>query len=198
MISVGLTGGIGSGKSSIAELWNKIYKVPIIDTDVIAHDLVAVGQPLLDKISQHFSNYSILNKDGSLNRAVLREKVFSNSELRLELEKILHPAIKNEILKQLTDLSDSHKLVVVVIPLLLEVGWQELVDKIVVVDLPEELQLQRTMQRDNLSNSQIEAVMKVQVSKEERLNAADYVINNAAGKDDLVQQIKQIHKQIVS
>lgn len=189
MLKIGLTGGIGSGKSTVAALF-KTYAVPVIDADVIAHQLTQTGQAAVTEIAQTFGA-AVLQPDGSLNRAWLRTLIFSNPEKKQQLEAILHPLIYHQMQTQLALLDSPYCLLC--IPLLIENQRTAFVDRILVVDCPESLQIQRVKQRDKLSLGQIHAIMAAQVSRAERLNAADDILDNSKQTAQLAPQVKTLH-----
>ena len=187
---VGLTGGVGSGKSTVAELFAKLG-VTIADADQAARTVVQPGSPALQEIEQAFGP-EVLLQDGTLDRAAMRERIFANQQERKNLEAITHPKIKEEIQRQLAAAKGNYAILVV--PLLLETG-QELADRILVVDAPEELQINRTIKRDNSSRQQVESMLKAQASRSERLRQADDVIDNSKDPDQLPQQVEQLHRK---
>lgn len=189
MLRIGLTGGIGSGKSTVCQLFAELG-TPIIDTDVIAHSLVAPGQPALKQLTTVFGE-DILDQHGALNRAVLRERVFNDPTARHRLESILHPLIRQQMREQLETLHDSY--VVIAIPLLLEKHWQKEVDRTLVVDTGEELQIQRTTKRDGISAEAVRRIMHTQVSRQQRLAAADDIIRNDGTRASLKEQVLKLH-----
>ncbi len=190
MLRIGLTGGIGSGKSTVCRLFADLG-VPIIDTDDIAHSLVEPGKPALAYMVEAFGQ-EILDQQGALNRALLRERVFSDEKQRQRLELILHPLIRSEMHRQLERLKGSY--VIIAIPLLLEKGWQGEVDRILVVDTNETLQMQRTVRRDGLSEAAVKRIMKSQVSRQQRLATADDTIHNDGALDKLRGQVIELHQ----
>lgn len=194
MLKIGLTGGIGSGKSSVAEYFASMG-VAVIDTDQIAHQLVEPGQEALKTITEHFGP-AMLDPDGRLNRARLAAEVFSDPTQRVALEAILHPRIRNAMQNRLKQLDAPY--CVLVIPLLLESGWQSEVDRILLVDIAEEEQIRRVQARDDRASSEIEAIIRVQCSRAERLRAADDVIDNSSSKASLRAQVQQLHKKYLA
>ena len=162
---VGLTGGIGSGKTTIANLFANLG-VPLVDADVVAREVVAKDSPLLSKIVEHFGA-QILTEQGELNRAALRERVFSYDEDKLWLNNLLHPAIRERMKQQLAEQIAPYTLFVV--PLLIENKLTALCDRILVVDVSPQTQLARSAQRDNNNFEQIQRIMNSQVSQQERL-----------------------------
>lgn len=191
MLVIGLTGGIGSGKTTVADCFARLG-VPIIDTDELARELVQSGQPALDEITQQFGN-EILNNDGTLNRRKLRQLVFSAAAARRKLESILHPRIRSAVKSQIKSLSSPY--CIVVIPLLFESGQADLVHRILVIDCEEQQQIQRATKRDAVELENIQAIMASQVSRQTRLDKADDIIHNNTAPEDLEPQIKHLHQQ---
>lgn len=189
MLVIGLTGGIGSGKTTVANLFAQ-RGVPIIDADVIAREVVMPGQAALQAITETFGA-EILNNSGQLDRARLRKIVFLDEAKRLQLEAILHPRIRTEIKNRLTNIAAPY--CIVAIPLLLETGQRDLVDRLLVVDADPEIQIQRAQLRDNLTKSEVEAVLRTQLSREQRLSQTDDVICNNTSLDDLDEQTQTLH-----
>ncbi len=187
MLAVGLTGGIGSGKSRVSDAFARLG-VPVIDTDIIARELVAPGQPALDEIRAAFGD-AVFTAEGELDRRALRQRIFSQPDQRRKLEAILHPRIRAEVRRQIAALSTPW--VLVVIPLLLESGQGDLVQRVLVVDAPVELQRARTTQRDQISEEEVDRILAAQLSRERRLAAADDVIVNDGSLADLQQQVEK-------
>ena len=184
---VGLTGGIGSGKSTIAELFAELG-VPIIDADLVARQVVEKGSPLLAEIVAHFGP-EILLEDGALDRAALREKVFNHESEKQWLNQLLHPAIRHEMLRQLA--AQRMPYCIFMVPLLIENKLTALCQRVLVVDVSEQTQLTRASQRDNNQLALIKNIMQSQVSRSERLQHADDVINNDADLSESLPQLKQ-------
>ena len=184
---VGLTGGIGSGKSTIAELFVELG-VPVIDADLVARQVVEKGSPLLAEIAVHFGP-EILLEDGALNRAALREKVFNHEREKQWLNQLLHPAIRHEMLRQLA--AQQAPYCIFMVPLLIENNLIALCQRILVVDVSEQTQMTRASQRDNNQLALIKNIMQSQVSRSERLQHADDVINNDADLSESLPQLKQ-------
>ena len=191
MLVIGLTGGIGSGKTTVAAMFAALG-VPVIDMDRIARQVVEPGQPALTQIIQEFGT-SILDAKGQLNRRKLRELVFSATEKRQSLEAILHPLIREETKRQLAELNALY--CIVVIPLLIESDQRSLFDRILVVDVPETLQLNRTMQRDGVSAAEVQKILSAQVDRNSRLAAADDVIDNAADLEHIRNRVAELDQQ---
>lgn len=184
---VGLTGGIGSGKSTIADEFAALG-VPIIDADIVAREVVAKGSPLLAEIATHFGA-DILNEDGELNRAKLRQIVFNQPEEKTWLNNLLHPAIRNEMLKQLDEVNFPYALWVV--PLLIENKLTEFCHRVLIVDVSPEIQLERTLKRDKSNIDTIKNIIQSQVSRTERLSYADDIIENNLPLNENLEKIQQ-------
>lgn len=191
---VGLTGGIGSGKSMIADLFAELG-VPIVDADVVARDIVEKGSPLLEEIVLHFGE-KVRLENGELNRAELRKLVFQNEQEKLWLNNLLHPAIREKMLQQLH--SVDYPYVLWVVPLLIENNLMELCDRVLIIDVEPEIQILRASQRDKNSVELIKQIMQAQVSRELRLSVADDVIkNNLSLVENLVnlkQKVAELHR----
>lgn len=195
MFKVGLTGGIGSGKSTVANLF-KQYVIPVIDADEIAHALVKPQSPALKKIIDYFGK-ECLNTTGHLNRARLRKIIFNHPQKKDQLEAIMHPLIYAEINQQVQELSSAY--CIIAIPLLLETNMQSSVDHVLVVDCTESEQIKRVQLRDQLESQQINAIIHSQVSREHRLTEADSIINNFNTQDNyqLSQQVHHLHHKFL-
>jgi dephospho-CoA kinase len=189
---VGLTGGIGSGKSTIAELFMAL-NIKVIDSDQITRDLVAPNQEAFQSIVNHFGK-EILNSDGHLNRQKLKIQIFNSMLDRIWLEGLLHPLAKKEIL-DLKEQVPSNEYQIVEIPLLFETHFEAAVDRILVVDCAEKEQIARVAKRDDLSETTIEAIMQTQVSRRLRLSQADDIIVNTGKKGDLQSQVFALHQK---
>ena len=188
-LRVGLTGGIASGKSTVADLFAALG-VPVIDTDIIAREVVEPGQPALDEIRAEFGE-GVLAADGGLDRARMRELVFSDHELRRTLEAILHPRIGAAAIDQASAAGGVYQIIVV--PLLTESALKDAMHRILVVDCSEETQLQRLLKRDTETVAQAQRILAAQASREERLAIADDVITNDASLDELRNQVTALH-----
>jgi dephospho-CoA kinase len=194
MFTVVMTGGIASGKTSASDLFD-LYGVPILDTDLAARTVVEPGQPALDEIKVSFGS-DVITASGELNRAALREVIFEHPEKRRELEAILHPKIRAHI-NALKDQLDAPYCIIVV-PLFLESGRGYEADRLLVIDVPTDLQRERLAKRDNIGPEQIEQILKSQATREERLSAADDVIDNTASPDALAARVAELHQQYLS
>jgi dephospho-CoA kinase len=191
MLRVGVTGGIGSGKSTVASLFAE-QGVPIIDTDAMARALVEPGLPAYNTIVETFGQ-SVLSAAKKIDREKLRDIVFKKEDERRKLESILHPRIRDEVRKQLSGIDKPYCLVVV--PLLIESGFTDLVDQILVVDADEKIQIERTKARSNMSEPEIRAILATQISRDERLRKADDVIVNNSDIKQLRQKVIHLHEQ---
>ena len=190
VFTIALTGGIGSGKSLVAELFAKLG-VAIIDTDIIARELVLPGKPALFEISHAFGR-DVLTAKGELDRAKLARVTFSNASLRKQLESILHPRIRAEVRTRLQKLDTPYA--IVVIPLLVETGQVEAYNRVLVVDSNESTQVQRVRNRDQRSDQQIQDIMQAQASRTERLSWADDIIENNGTVENLEQNVARLHQ----
>ncbi len=191
MLVVALTGGIGSGKSTVSQLFEALG-TPVIDTDIIARQLVTPGSTALDEIINQFGP-TILSTDGSLDRAKLRQIIFQNAEKKAQLESILHPLIRKEVARQISTLTAPY--CIVAIPLLIESNQEEIANRILVVDTPESAQLARVTRRDNQTENEVSAIISAQASRDERLAAANEVIHNDGSLEELKQQVAVLHQK---
>ena len=196
MLVVGLTGGIASGKSTVAAQFAALG-VPVIDTDVIARELVAPEQPALNAIVAHFGAQA-LHPDGQLNRAWLRQRIFSDAADRSVLNAILHPRIHAQVILELDALRQTHvPYVITVIPLLVESNtYDDLLQHIITIDLPEDEQLRRLLARDSIEPAQAQAILQAQASRTQRLARANDVIDNSGSADQLAPQIALLHTRL--
>ncbi len=194
MFLVGITGGIGSGKSTVAKLFSNLG-VSVVDADQSAREVVKPGCPSLEEIEQHFGTGVILDS-GELNRGALRERIFTNNAERQWLESLLHPLIFEHIKLQLANAPSDYA--ILESPLLLETTQKELVNRVLVVDVPENVQLERALLRDNATKQEIKAIMAAQISRSERLSRADDVILNDKGRADLDSQVLALHQQYLT
>ena len=184
-LRVALTGGIASGKSTVANLF-AARGVPVIDTDVIAREVVEPGTPALAAVVEAFGP-EVLDADGRLDRRRMRERIFGDAAARRRLEGILHPAIRAEMARR--SLAAGGPYQVLVIPLLAEGGRRDHVDRVLLVDVPEELQVERLMRRDGVSREQAAASLGAQAGRAARLAIADDVILNTGRADDLDHEV---------
>ncbi len=193
MYVVGLTGGIGSGKSEAAACFATLG-VPVIDTDRIAHRLTAPGMPVLQKIAQVLGA-DCLAADGSLDRVVLRRKVFTNLAARERLENILHPLIRAAVIEELGK-SDEAAYQIVVVPLLFETGsYRDIVNRTLTVDCSEQEQMRRAAARSGLAKAEVRAIMAAQMPRMERLARADDVLRNNGTLQDLAEAVRTRHEK---
>ncbi len=197
MLKIGLTGGIGCGKSTAISLF-KQFGVSIIDADRIAKQLVQLGQPALQDIEKCFGS-DFIQADGQLDRALLKEEIFSNKAQLDKLEAILHPRIRRAISMKMDELLLNNKKLpksnyfIVDVPLLVEKGYQDLFDEIIVVDCTESQQLQRTLKRDLLNEAAVQAIISKQATRKERLEIATETLDNTSSIAVLVQQVEALH-----
>jgi dephospho-CoA kinase len=191
---VGITGGIGSGKSAVTD-YVETRGITVVDADKVARVVVEPGTSGLAAIAEHFG-HDILLPDGTLDRAALREVVFDNPDERKVLEGITHPRIREEIARQLSEAGSPY--VVLASPLLLESGQSSFADYVVVVDVPESVQLSRTMTRDNNSEQLVKSIMAVQLDRETRLTRADTSISNEGTLEELHTRVDALHADLLS
>jgi len=195
MFAVGLTGGIGSGKSTVADLFAELG-TPVIDTDVIARQLTAPGGAALQEIHASFGD-TVMQVDGTLDRAALRRRIFADSAARRQLEAILHPCIRQAVVQTLATLTAPYALIV--IPLLVETGgYRDVLNRVLVVDCPEDLQIARVMARSGLTQDEVKAILAAQVGRAERLAAADDVIVNTATPAALRAEVVTLHQRYLA
>ncbi len=190
---VGVTGGIGSGKSAVTDLFERLG-ITVVDADLASRVIVEPGRPALASIAEHFGE-DILLDDGTLDRAALRGKVFADPAERLWLERLTHPLIGEEIRAQLV--ASASPYTILSSPLLLEAGQVQLAELVVVVDVPEEVQLQRTMARDDNEAEQVRRIMAAQMPRQERLQRADIVIDNSGDLDALALEVDRLHREFL-
>lgn len=195
MFKVGLTGGIGSGKSTVAKTLQS-KGVILIDADQIAREVVAPGEAALIKITEIFGS-TILLQDGSLNRGELKQRIFSDPAAKKQLENILHPSIRQRILKRIDEATDT-PYVLADIPLLVENNYVDYFDRVVVVDCTEEQQIERVRSRDELSEAQIKRIMQSQASRQTRLAAATDIVDNTGDLASLQSQMEKLHESLLS
>lgn len=194
VLRIALTGGIGSGKTTVARKFEALG-VPIIDSDIIARDIVKPGQPCLKKIFENFGG-QIQNRDGTLDREKLREIIFNDNKAKEKLEKILHPEIYQEIENQISKINYPYCLIV--LPLLIETGATDHFDRVLVLDTTESVQMERACQRDNTSRENIEKIIKSQVNRKERLKYADEIIENNHSIEELNDSINKLHEKYIN
>ena len=186
---IGLTGGIGSGKTTVANVFAE-YGIDLIDADIIARDVVAIGSVGLARIIEKFGNRILLD-DGNLDRSQLRTAIFSDPQLKNWLNQLLHPLIREKMLADIDRATSPYCLLIV--PLMIENNLQTLTDRLLVVDVDQQTQIMRTQQRDNVSLEQINNILAAQASRQQRLDAADDIICNNGDNQALLTQVAQLH-----
>lgn len=194
MLVIGLTGGIGSGKSAASDRF-QARGVTVVDADVCAREVVEPGEPALQAIAAHFGA-EVLQADGGLDRRRLRDIVFANSAERTWLEQLLHPRIRERIQQHLASAQSPYALLVS--PLLFEAKQNSLVDRVLLIDVPEALARQRAAARDGVPESQIEAIMKVQMARDERQTRADDIVLNDSDLETLHQRVDALHERYLA
>lgn len=190
MYIIGLTGGIGSGKTTVGNCFSQLG-INVINADIAARKVVEKGSPALIQIVEFFGQQSLL-ENGTLNRAFLREEIFNDTNKRQWVEALLHPLIQIWIKQALKNSSSAYT--ILESPLLLETDQHRLADRILVVDVPKELQIQRSGQRDSNNKQQIQAIMDTQLSREERLKQADDIIDNSEPLEGLPSKVEALHQ----
>ena len=191
---IGLTGGIGSGKTAVSDAFQDLG-ITIVDADLASRIVVQKGKPSLKKIAEHFGN-DILNENSELDRAKLREIIFNSDEEKNWLESLLHPAIANQIKDELK--ASSSPYTILVSPLLLETNQKEYCSKVLVVDVPVELQVERTLKRDQVPEDQVKSIIKAQISRKNRLEFADEVIINDGSLEELHSTVMKFHQKFIA
>lgn len=192
---IGLTGGIASGKTTVANLFKQQFKIDIVDADIVAREVVEPGTPGLNAIVEHFGA-DIVRDDQTLDRAKLREKIFSHPEEKAWLNGLLHPMIREKMIEDLEQVTSDYALLVV--PLLVENKLDSLCDRVLVVDVDPQTQISRTVKRDNVSEEQANAILASQASREQRLTLADDVVKNNPDDPDLLLQITDLHEKYLA
>lgn len=187
-LTIVLTGGIGSGKSRVASEFERLG-IDIVEQDLISREIVEPGTAALDKIASHFGS-RVIREDGSLHRAALRERVFDEPEQRRWLERLLHPLVGKRTLELIANASSPY--VIVVNPLLR--GRHDPYDRVLVIDVPEHVQIERTINRDNVSEKQAKAIVALQIDRKSRLSFADDVIVNEGSFEDLAGKVQALHR----
>ena len=187
---VGLTGGIGSGKSA-ASAWFEQQSILVVDADIVAREVVKVGQPALIEIQKHFGDW-VLDEQGCLNRSALRDYIFKHPEARQQLEAITHPVIRSAIIQQLNQALSPYA--ILASPLLFETDQHLLCQRSLLIDVPVELQLVRASQRDGQSREQIERIIAVQMPRLEKQQRAHDIADNSGTLEDLYQQLQPLHE----
>ena len=198
MFIVGLTGGIGSGKSAAAAIFSDLG-VTVVNADIVAREIVEPGSDALAQIANHFGQ-DILLPDGGLNRALLRHKVFTDPSERAWLEQLTHPLIGMRIAEQLDGypLEGKPPYRILESPLLLETAQRELTQRILLIDVSEQVQIERTMQRDNNNAEQVKAIIAAQLPRDKKLKLADDIIENNGTLNELQQAVEQQHKHYLA
>ncbi len=194
MLKIGLTGGIGSGKSTVAGIFQQLG-IPVIDADEIAHELVEPGKPVLEKLAAEFGP-GILTHGGELDRKALRNLVFHDPRAKSKLEAIMHPAVFAEMKRQAEKIQAPY--CIFAIPLLIETDSQALVDRILVVDCPERLQIERVKERDGLDESLIKRILATQATRQERIAQAHDLIVNTGDLSLLEKQVRDLHQNYLN
>ncbi|OBU12584.1 dephospho-CoA kinase [Photobacterium aquimaris] len=193
-VVIGLTGGIGSGKTTVANLFGE-YGIDLIDADIIAREVVALGSVGLARIVEKFGA-SILLADGNLDRSQLRAAIFSDPQLKNWLNQLLHPLIRAKMLADIDRATSPYCLLIV--PLMVENNLQTLTDRLLVVDVDQQTQIMRTQQRDNVSLEQIKNILSAQATRQQRLDAADDIICNNGDNQALLMQVAQLHQRYLA
>lgn len=191
---IGLTGGIGSGKS-IASAWFEQQGICIVDADIVARQIVQPHQPALQKIQQHFGDW-VIQADGQLNRSALRDYIFNHPEARQQLEAITHPIIRQNIVQQLGDAKSPYA--VLVSPLLFETDQHLLTQHTLLIDSPVKLQKQRASQRDQQSTDQIDKIIKTQMSRTDKQQRANDIVLNDQNPEYLYKQLEKLHQKYLT
>lgn len=194
---IGLTGGIGSGKTAVSN-WFAEQGIDVVDADVVAHQIMHKGSPTLQELVDVLGDW-VVDASGEMDRRAVRERVFNDNKALLQLESITHPAIRQTIKKQLAEAKSAY--VILSAPLLLEsyeAGLVSLCDRVLVVDVAESTQRQRASRRDTQSIEKIEAVMANQLSRQARIEQADDVVSNEGSLDELYEQLKPLHEKYLT
>jgi len=194
MFRVGLTGGIASGKSTISQLFYKLG-IPVIDTDIISHQLMQIGQAAYEQTVLHFGQ-NILSQDGNINRTKLRQIIFSQPQQKSWLEKMIHPQIQKTTENQIAELSEGDY-VLIVVPLMFETGFNKFVNHVIAIDCPIETQLERLTQRDEIDSKLAREMISSQLDNPSRLTLADSIIINQ-DSNNREQDVLKLHKKILN
>ncbi|MBQ4811881.1 dephospho-CoA kinase [Pseudoalteromonas luteoviolacea] len=187
---LGLTGGIGAGKTAATTYFESLG-IEVVDADIVAREVVQPNTPGLNAITAHFGS-AVLNHDGQLNRAKLREVIFSDESQKDWLNKLLHPLIREQIITQLAEAKSSYSILCA--PLLFENGLQSYCQKTLLIDVPESVQIIRTASRDNVSQEQVKNIIAAQMSRKEKSQLADYIVNNDKELADVQSELLSLHK----
>ena len=191
---IGLTGGIGSGKTAVSDMLSA-KGIDVVDADIVARQVVEPGSSTLNQIATEFGQ-EFIQADGTLNRAKLRETVFSDETAKAKLNGIMQPAIRTELLSQLQSASSDY--VILSAPLLLENGLEQYCQRVLVVDVDEQTQVHRASNRDSVTTAQIKSIISSQIARQERLKKATDVIDNTGTLADLEQQVNEIHQKYLT
>jgi len=189
--TVVITGGIASGKSAVSDLFARLGAA-VVDTDLIAREVVQPGQPALHQIATEFGD-DFLDKEGRLDRRKMRATIFSDPEMKHRLEAILHPLIAEEVFNKMKQLNAPY--CILVIPLYTESSRYQWVDRVLVIDVPEEIQLERVMVRDRITREQAQAILDAQSSRQTRLAVADDILENSGTVDELHSKVEALHQK---
>jgi len=195
MLKIGLTGGIGSGKSTVTEIFSSLG-ITVIDADRIAHQLTQPGSDSFNEIRQLFGK-DFIKSDGELDRKKIAQTIFSEPSKKIALEEILHPRIKQRMLQEVVQVK-SNRYIILAIPLLLESRFTDLVDRIIVVDADDDIRIRRTQQRDNSTEEQIRRIMSQQVDRDQRLQQADDILENNGSVTDLRNAVIRLHHKYLA
>ena len=190
---IGLTGGIGSGKSAASGAFEQ-RGIVVVDADVVAREVVEPGKPALQHIAEYFGA-AYITSNGNLDRARLRQRIFDHPQDKDWLEALLHPLIREEIIQQLAQATSPY--VILVSPLLFETNQHQLVSKSILIDVPEALQIERASSRDANSAEQIKKIMANQMPRAEKRSRADIIIDNSGSISDLHAQVEKVHQQLL-
>lgn len=193
-VVIGLTGGIGSGKTTVSQEFEALGII-VVDADVIAREVVAPGEPLLAELADRFGAH-VLMPDGTLNRAVLREIIFSDVAKKEQLNALIHPVIRHRLITQLSQAKSAY--VILSAPLLFENNLDSFCQRNLVVDIPVEVQIERTIGRDGVSKEQVNAILNAQWPRQRRLTKADDIIDNSLPLDSLPERVRTLHKKYLA
>jgi len=195
VLLIGLTGGIASGKSFVSNAFEDLG-VPVIDADVVAREVVKPGSVGLQQLTAHFGQ-NILTADKTLDRAALRQIIFADPDKRKTVDALLHPLIRTLSGQQINEIRDQgHAYAIYAVPLLVETKQQKRFDRIIVVDVPEEIQIARLIERDGSTQEKARAILGAQATRQERIDVADDVIDNTGSKEDTLEQVLVLHRKI--
>ena len=192
---IGVTGGIASGKTTVADLFHQHFQIEIVDADLIAREVVEPNSEGLNAIIDHFG-VDIVNSNGQLDRSQLREKIFTDPSQKQWLDQLLHPMIRQRMMEAVERVDSPY--VLLVVPLLIENNLQSMADRILVIDVDEQTQIERTMQRDGVPLEQARSILSAQSSREQRLSFADDVIKNSTENRKLLPQITELHQKYLA